>query len=348
MATFSSGDGPADEFSHPETAPRSTDRLLATQGALMALAAEAIPTRERRHLLRVAEGLAVMASDSQRASDAAAGLGVGDTLREVVRSFARRSERALPWMLLYRLVLGGLGFLVVALFSLFVSPIFENIFRDFGMRLPWLTEGMLGLGRWMRYLLSFDWLLVLIAPVGVGLLYLGARQARRWLNGVGIRSRGSAANLTAMANLARGIAERIDTGVPLTEALRESAANCGDPYFQKLTEDLAGSLVGETVPGSPQVTAYRIGPSPFAKRFPANFLLAIGGEGGEAEGATRRGPSSGLLVTLAELYEERARQRSEAVGVIWGICEVLFIGLFVASVAAALFLPLVSLISALA
>lgn len=347
MTTFPTGDGPADEFSNPEAAPRSSDRLLAKQGALKALAAEAIPAQERRRVLRAAERWETRANDSAWALTDAAGPGVGDTLREVARSISRRSERALPWMLLYRLFLGGLGFLVVALFSLFVSPIFENIFRDFGMRLPWLTEWMLGLGRWMRYLLSFDWLLVLIAPVAIALILFVTRHARRLLNGAGIRLRGSAANLRAMANLARGTAERIDTGAPLTDALRESAANCGDPYFQLLAEDLAGNLVAESVPGNSNVTGYRIGSTRVAKRFPANFLLAICGEGAEPEETTRRWPSSELLMTLAELYEERASERTETVGVIWGMGEVLIIGLFVACIAAALFMPLVSMINGL-
>jgi type IV pilus assembly protein PilC len=347
MATFPTGDGHADEFSDPETAPRSSDRLLATQGALNALAAEVMPAHERRRVLRVAERWEARANDSAWALTDTAGLGVGDTLREVARSVSRRSERALPWMLFYRLFLAGLGFLLIVLISLFVSPIFENMFREFGMRLPWLTESMLGLGRWIRFGLSYAWILVLIAPVAVALIRFGTRHARRLLNGAGIRLRGSTANLRAMANLARGTAERIDTGVPLTDALRESAANCGDPYFQMLAEDLAGNLVAESVPGNSNVTGYRIGSASVALRFPANFLLAICGEGAEAEEATRRRPSSELLMTLAELYEERASERTETIGVIWGMGEVLIIGLFVACIAAALFIPLVSMINSL-
>lgn len=347
MATFSTGNGHADEFSNPETAPRWSDRLLATQGALNALAAEAIPVRERRRVLQRAERLETAAIGSELALAEGSGIGVCEALREVVRTVPRRFERSLPWLLFYRLFLLGLAVLVVAVFSLFVSPVFEKIFNDFGMTLPWLTERMLGLGRWVRYGLSFGPLLAVIIPIIVALFYFGTPQVRQRLNRVGLRSRGTAANLNAMANLARGTAERLDAGAPLTDALRESAANCGDPHFQMLAEDLAGSLVVEPVAGNPNEMSYRLGSAPVAKRFPANFLLAINGQEAAAEGTTGRRPSSELLMTLAELYEERASERVESVGVIWGICEVLFLGLFVICVAAALFLPMVNLIDGL-
>lgn len=349
MVTFSTGDGHADEFSNHEIAPRWSDRLLATQGALNALAAEAIPTRERKRVLQRAERLATLGISSDLDLDLADGLGVGvcDALREVVRTVPRRFERSLPWMLFYRLFLLGLAVLVVAVFSLFVSPVFEKMFNDFGMTLPWLTQWMLGLGRWVRYGLSFGPLLTLILPVVLVLIRFGTPRVRRRLNRVGLRSRGTAANLNAMANLARGTAERLDAGAPLTDALRESAASCGDPHFQMLGEDLAGSLVAEKVAGNPNPTSYRIGSTSLARRFPANFLLAISGQEAAMEGTTSRRPSSELLLTLADLYEERASERVESVGVIWGICEVLFLGLFVICVAAAFFLPLVNLIDGL-
>lgn len=347
MATFPTGDGHADEFSNSETAPRWSDRLLATQGALNALAAEAIPTRERRRLLQRAERLGTAGAGSELALADGSGIGVCDALREALGTVPRRFERSLPWMLFYRLFLLGLAVLVVAVFSLFVSPIFEKIFDDFGMTLPWLTEWLLGLGRWVRYGLSFGPLLTLIVPATVALIYFGTLQVRQRLNRVGLRARGTAANLNAMANLARGTAERLDAGAPLTDALRESAANCGDPHFQRLAEDLAGSLVVESVAGNPNTVSFRVGSPPVAKRFPANFLLAISGQEAAAEGTTGRRPSSELLVTLAEIYEERASERVDSVGVIWGICEVLFLGLFVTCVAAALFLPMVNLIDGL-
>ena len=136
-----------------------------------------------------------------------------------------------------------------------------------------------------------------------------------------------------MSRFCRGLTEASAAGAPVADALRWAGARCGHTRFATAAERLAD----RAAQGDPL-----LGASAAAQLFPANLVQALF-EDREA-GQTI---NCHLLQTLAEIYEERAAERSESGATLVGIFAVAGVIGSVGFAALSLFLPLIQLITGL-
>jgi len=188
------------------------------------LVAAALPPRERRPWRRMADALA--AGDSP-AGVAAAHAAVAcwiplvasaahdprleaRILQTAARPPRRTGGRATKF--LWALLAAGLALLVLLLLATTVLPVFEALFADFGIPLPWLTRMTLALGPSLRS----GWQPLLAAGVLGGLCWRSL-------------SRRSSSRAAVVADFTRALARLVAGGVPDDDALSIAARAVGTP-----------------------------------------------------------------------------------------------------------------------
>ena len=235
--------------------------------------------------------------------------------------------------LIYPLILLAFAWIVLAGLSIMVVPTFSTLFTSFGLDLPLPTRLLIGLSHLLTGGGRLWVCLFLIVAVAVWLA-MRQRVRREDLSfAARLRQRGNASELLAMSRFCRGLTEASAAGAPVPDALRWAGSRCGHTRFATAAEWLAD----RAAQGDPL-----IGASAAAQLFPANLLQALF-EDREA-GQTL---NCQLLQTLAEIYEERAAERSESGATLLGIFAVAGVIGSVGFAALSLFMPLIQLITGL-
>ena len=315
---------------------------LPLEPALRAAAEEA-GRKERRVLLRIADDIAAGVPTDEafvRAGEALpshllalilAGLESGDLASVLSRYLTlsrqrSRSQRPLLFAIAYPALLLIATAMMFLAILLFLVPQFEAMFDDFGMKLPWITEVLIGMS---HFVLSFWW------PMLALLIFVGVLFSLYWLvmRGRGIR-------LGSLPVLDFGIRTQdwgrfcgllgllVENRQPLPQALRLAAASA-----TTLRVRGAGIAVAEDIEAglTPWEAALpRTIPGPIKQVF---------------RWASRGDVFSDALAGLAEIYSRRSRVSAMIIGIILEPFVLMFAAGTVGMAAVALFLPLFQLLN---
>ncbi len=234
-----------------------------------------------------------------------------------------------------------LGVLFFAAFATFtflcatVIPVFDSIFKDFGLKLPYATKIVLRLGALIG---PHAKSIFLIAISSFIMVWLGKRMLRRLSQDRFITSyaqlfsKGSSSRIISMSRWLTALSTLLRIGAPLREAIIIS----GRASQSEL-------LVQHAVRLATELKAMPIEQCPSAKAFPPIVVDSL-----RKNGLTRgdRQCTADVLSELGTLYCERARHRHELMLRFLQPLFILLIGGGVAFVALTLFLPLISLLTA--
>ena len=149
-----------------------------------------------------------------------------------------------------------------------VIPQFEKIYRDFGMRLPLITEWALFLGHYSTVIILTP--VTLVALVVILWLYMRDTPAgqRTWARLVyAIPLLGTVLRASRLAGFTDLLAIMVEHEVPLPEAFRMAGQACSDPLTvlasQQVYEEIShGRLLDEALHGHglvPEWVAWMIG-----------------------------------------------------------------------------------------
>lgn len=253
----------------------------------------------------------------------------------ILREFVDESERALElqrqwWLALsYPALLGGLALAVLSALSLFVIPVFREIFGGFGLKLPEFTQLVLAIADWIA---SGRILLVLAALLAAAILIwqlsrlLPTRVRHWWSDHIGMRW----GRATSLARFSQFAADLLEADLETPQAVRLAGLATGNPPLRRAASRVAGDLEagGDFMrPGNRHVLT-------------ATVLHAL--DGGVSATARIR-----LLREISACYAERARSRLSWTRGIVEPLAICAIGLVVGATVLALFLPLISLIHGL-
>ena len=247
-------------------------------------------------------------------------------LRTCAPSWSMRSF-VLPCVLVFGLIL--FGFL-----CFFVLPRFEEIFKDFGVRLPAITELALAvsqhpLQRFVIPVLAVVFGLIVIRQI-LRLTAWGRRLWARWIYAIPI-----AGTLTRSARLAAFtdlLAILIDHELPLPEAFRLAGEASSDPIMagaaQQVYTDLSqGMPLGEVLRGRALVPEW------------VSWMTGLG---------ERRGSLGKTLHQVAEMYRRQVDIRAALLrSVLPPFLIVCTAGMFVVLFVMAVMLPLIRLLETL-
>jgi type IV pilus assembly protein PilC len=255
----------------------------------------------------------------------------GQVLGEFLAESRRMDDLRQKWWLTlaYPLILAGLALAVMTVLSILVIPEFRAIFADFGLQLPWLTMFVVETAAFLS-----TWGVALLIALGIllALLVLNAnrmlgRNPFAWLAD---RLPLPLGRRTAVARFARFVADLLEAGVKMPDALRIAGFTVNRARMRSAAWQLANDL--DSTGG--------FSPPAYQRRLTASVAYAL---------APDTPPESRvpLLREISNCQRERVR-----IGLSWthGIVEPLAIcavGFVVGCTVVGLFLPLVMLMRGL-
>ena len=234
------------------------------------------------------------------------------------------------------------GVLLVAALATFVFlcaaviPVFDSMFKDFQLTLPFATQVVLRIGAVIG---PHGRTIFLTAISSWIMIWLGNRMLRRLSQDRFIASftqrfsRGSSTRIISMSRWLIALSSLLRVGAPLREAMIIAGRACQNEILVQHAVRLASELKSMPIERCPS-----------SKVFPPIAVDSL-----RENGLTRgdRQSTADLLHELGILYCERARHRHELMLKFLQPLFILLIGGGVAFVILALFLPLVSLVTAL-
>src|SRR3989449_146560 len=230
--------------------------------------------------------------------------------------------------LLYPLLLIGAAIALIVFLVVFVVPNFAELYKSMSADLPTITQVLIAVGTTAR-----SYVLVGVAVlIGAGVLFrLWARRdsAKQALDRVKMRAPlfGDMWIKYQVAQFARVLSTLLTGGIPLVQALETVADSLGTVLLRRGLEK-AGKMVreGQTLSGSLTSTGM----------FPSLAIDMI--EVGESTGAL-----PAMLSSVAEFYEDDVNTKMTASLSLIEPVIMIFMGIFVAFVLVALYLPIFSL-----
>lgn len=260
--------------------------------------------------------------------------GILDTILGRLAGFMEKAEKLkgkIKGALMYPLVISIIAVVIVGGLLLFVVPIFEGMFKDFGRALPAPTQFVVNLSN----VLKAYWYIFIgtIAGIVIGLKQFNATpKGRVVMDGIKLKLPifGDLIRKTAVARFTRTMSTMMSSGVPILEALEIVAKTAGNKIIEEAIMKTRTALSqGKTLAE----------PLAEAKVFPSMVVQMIAV--GESTGAL-----DAMLSKIADFYEEEVDQ---AVDTLMSLIEpvfMAFLGVTVGGLIIALYLPIFSLAGA--
>ncbi len=221
--------------------------------------------------------------------------------------------------------------LVVALVIFLVTyvvPNFAQLYGTMGSKLPAMTQFLIAVGTTARAYIMFIFGLVIAAVIGFR-FWSRRESARLTIDGVKLRMPvfGQIWIKYQVAQFSRVLSTLLQGGIPLVQALGTASASLGTPLLTKALET-AVRMVREGQPLSSSLNSTGI--------FPPLSIDMI--EVGESTGAL-----PAMLHSVADFYEDDVANQMQAALSLIEPAIMIFMGMFVAFVLIALYLPIFSL-----
>ncbi|WP_414710733.1 type II secretion system F family protein [Pseudoxanthomonas sp.] len=255
--------------------------------------------------------------------------GVLETVLETIASYKENLEALkgkIKKALFYPTAVIAVAILVCAVILIFVVPTFEETFATFGTELPYFTQMVIGMSRFM---VSWWWL-ILALVVGAGFLgmYMFKRSPAfqhavdRLILKVPVI--GQIMHNSSIARFARTTAVTFKAGVPLVEALETVAGATGNTVYEKAVHRMRDDVsVGYPLNMAMKQT----------QQFPHMVvqMTAIGEEAGALDN---------MLFKVAEYYEQEVNNAVDALSSLIEPFIMVIIGVLVGGLVVALYLPI--------
>ncbi len=269
--------------------------------------------------------------------------GVLDIILQRLAEFlekAERLKRKIFGAMLYPAIVMTVAVGIVVFIMVFIIPKFSEIFKEFGVTMPWLTTFLIDTSNWMGGVrpgqLIPGWVIILFSPV---LFYIGLKVARQsqwgraatdWIL-LQIPVVGSLVRKSTIAKFTRTLGTLINAGVPILEAITITRDTSGNWVFERALNRVHDSIrEGETF-------AEPLRESKVCDAIVVN-MVDVGEETGELDA---------MLMKVADNYDEEVDVAVNSLVKLIEPLLVLFLGFVVGGIVVAMFLPLVSIIETL-
>ncbi len=269
--------------------------------------------------------------------------GVLDIILQRLSEFMEKSQslkRKIRAAMLYPIAVVVISTVIVTGIMYFIIPKFQEIFRDFGVKLPLLTRYLIGLSSWIAGSNVGQgipgWVFIVVSPFAIFFFIKFARKAkpgRAALDTILLWSPlfGNLARKSITARFTRTLGTLIAAGVPILEAVLITRDTSGNYVFETALSKVHDSIrEGETF-------AAPLRESKVCDAIVVN-MIDVGEETGDMDA---------MLLKIADNYDEEV---DVAVGGLIKLIEpmlIVFLGVIIGGIVIAMFLPLVSMIESL-
>lgn len=244
---------------------------------------------------------------------------------------AARLKKKVIGAMIYPAVVITIAVAIVSMIMIFVIPKFETIFKDFGTKLPAVTQLLLDISHWFAE--DYGWAYVLFAPIVFVLTIKLIRMSdggRYFVDAVKLKIPilGNILSKTAIARFTRTLGTLISAGVPILDAINITKETCGNEVYTRALGKVHDAIrEGESM-------ADPLRASKVCDSIVVN-MVDVGEETGDLDK---------MLIKIADNYDNDV---DVLVGSLISILEpvmVVILGVIVGFIVVALFMPMISLI----
>jgi len=262
---------------------------------------------------------------------------MGGILDDVLKRLADYMEKALrlkrkvKGALTYPIIVLAISAMVIGVILIFVIPVFEQMFADFGGALPVPTQMVVNLSNFVK---SYSLVIIGVSAVMVFLFkkYYKTEKGRRLVDRLLLKSPvfGPLLSKVAVAKLTRTLGTLINSGVPILESLNVAAGTAGNKMVEEAIYNVRSSISeGRTI-------AQPLGESGI---FPAMVVQMV--SVGETTGALDQ-----MLNKIADFYDEEVEAAVDALTSMIEPFMIVFLGGTVGSIIVAMYLPIFAMAGA--
>jgi type IV pilus assembly protein PilC len=245
---------------------------------------------------------------------------------------AQSLKRKITGAMIYPIVVIMVAVSILTFIMLFIIPKFEKIFKDFNMKLPWLTQALIDTSNWFAHY----WYTLPLFPLSWWLLIKLIR-LNKWGNYAVDRVYlwlpiiGPLIEKTVVARTMRTLGTLVSSGVPILEALsivRETANNAVfDRMYQRVYESIReGDTISQPLKESRLVDDMVVN------------MVDVGEETGDLDS---------MLYRISDVYDEEVNVMVESLISLLEPIMIVVLGGIIGTIVIALFLPLIKLIEGL-
>jgi type IV pilus assembly protein PilC len=243
---------------------------------------------------------------------------------------AAKLKKKVIGAMIYPTVVITIAVAIVSMIMIFVIPKFEQIFKDFGVKLPPVTQLLLDISRWFA---NWGWAYVLATPIVLSLVWKlirtsdGGKYATDAVK-LKIPILGSILGKSAIGRFTRTLGTLISAGVPILDAINITKETCGNEVYGRALSKVHDAIrEGESMADPLRAT----------KTCDAIVINMI--DVGEETGDLDK-----MLIKIADNYDNDV---DVLVGSLISILEpvmVVILGVIVGFIVIALFMPMITLI----
>jgi type IV pilus assembly protein PilC len=261
--------------------------------------------------------------------------GALETILKRLADFKEKSQslkRKITGAMVYPVVVILVAVAILTFIMLYIIPKFEKIFKDFGMKLPWLTQALMDTSNWFGkywYVLPLFplswWLMIKLIRLNktgnyaVDRIYL-------WIPIIG-----PLIEKTVVARTMRTLGTLVSSGVPILEALSIVRETCTNAVFERMYQRVYESIrEGDTI-------SQPLKESRLVDDMVVN-MIDVGEETGDLDS---------MLYKIADVYDEEVDVMVESLISLLEPIMIVVLGFIIGTIVIALFLPLIKLIEGL-
>ncbi|MFG0305397.1 MAG: type II secretion system F family protein [Phycisphaerales bacterium JB040] len=270
--------------------------------------------------------------------------GVLDIILQRLSEFMEKSERLkrrIKGAMIYPVVVVVLALLILTAIMVFIVPKFEEIFAEFGVELPGVTQGLINTSRWFAGANSGQFpfqgaVTVLGGLIVVPILWKLVRKAGPGKAATDVLLLytpifGGLIRKSAIARFTRTLGTLISAGVPILEAVTITGQTSGNYVFERALTKVHDSIrEGETFAGP-------LRESKTCDAIVVN-MIDVGEETGDMDS---------MLMKIADNYDEEVDVAVQSLTKLIEPLMVIVLGGMVLVIVLAMFLPMVKMIESL-
>jgi type IV pilus assembly protein PilC len=247
---------------------------------------------------------------------------------------AQKLKKKVIGAMIYPVVVITIAVAIVSMIMIFVIPKFKDIFKDFGAKLPAVTQLLLDISDWFArdygwaYILAFPF--VVMALLRLARLSEGGKYA---IDAVKLKVPilGGILGKTAIARFTRTLGTLISAGVPILDAINITKETCGNEVYSRALGRVHDAIrEGESMADPLRATKV-------CDAIVVN-MVDVGEETGDLDK---------MLIKIADNYDNDV---DVMVGSLISILEpvmVVVLGVIVGFIVIALFMPMITLIQSI-
>ena len=255
--------------------------------------------------------------------------GILDTLLDKIATYKEKTEsmkKKIKKALTYPIAVIVVAFIVTTILLLFVVPVFEDMFKNFGADLPAFTRMVVTMSQWFK-----EWWWIVLGVIITSIYTFGYFKKRsttfnHFLDAMLLKMPvvGIILRKSAIARFSRTLSTMSAAGVPLVDALQSVAGACGNIKYAeavlKMREEVA---TGQRL----QLAMMQTNLFPHM----VQQMVAIGEESGSMDA---------MIAKIADFYEEEVDNLVDNLSSLMEPIIMVILGVLIGGLIVAMYLPI--------